>query len=187
MDLCTNEGDVRKLLDALCEWDLAIIRQWGEAGADAVFMADDWGTQRGLMISPDMWRSIFKPYYRTMFAEVHRCGMDTILHSCGNIFEIIGDLIDIGLDVLDPIQPIAMDIDEVARHFGGHIAFCGTVDVQQLMVFGTPREVKDAIRRTIDVLGKPFGNALIVGPANMVPPDVPLANLRAMCEATHGV
>jgi uroporphyrinogen decarboxylase len=78
-----------------------------------------------------------------------------------------------------------MDIHELAQRFGGQLAFCGGVDIQDLLVFGSPQKVKDEVRRLIDTLGRPFGNGLIVAPANTMTPEIPLANLRAMFEASH--
>ena len=148
-------------------------------------MTDDWGSQNGLMISPDLWRSLFKPYYARVFAEIHRLGMDAIFHSCGNVTPIVGDLIDIGLDMLDPVQPGAMDIAQIAREFGGKAAFCGAVDVQNLLVSGSPQQVKDVVRRVVETLGRPFGGALLLGPANVMTPDIPFENLVALFEAAH--
>ena len=136
-------------------------------------------------MSPPTWRKFFKEPYEALFRETHRCGMDCFLHSCGNVTEIIDDLIEIGVDVLDPIQTSAMHIAELARRFGGRISFCGTIDVQQLLPYSKPQEIKDAIRRSIDVLGRPFGNALILAPTNTITPEVSLENLRAMFEACH--
>jgi uroporphyrinogen decarboxylase len=184
-DFCTNQSEVRRLLEALVEYLIGLTRAWAKLGVDAVFYTDDWGTQTSLMISPAMWRSYFKEHYRRVFAEAHRLGMDVILHSCGNVMSIVPDLIDVGLDMLDPIQPGAMDMVEVARRFGGHLAFCGGIDIQDLLVFGSPQQVKDGVRRVIDTLGRPFGNSLIVGPANTMTPEIPLENLRAMFEACH--
>ena len=185
LDLSEHETEVRRLLDALVAYLLEVIRVWGAMGADAVFVTDDWGSQTALMISPTMWRALFKSYYREVVAEAHKLGMDFILHSCGNVTAIVEDLIEIGVDVLDPIQPGAMDAEEIGRRFGGRIAFAGAVDVQQLLVNGTPAQVRGEIRRIIETLGAPFGNALLIGPANVLTPDVPLANLRAMFEACH--
>jgi uroporphyrinogen decarboxylase len=184
-DFCTNESEVRQLLDALAEYLIALTRSWGTLGMDAIFFTDDWGSQTSLMISPVMWRSFFKEHYRRIFDEAHRLGMDVILHSCGNVMGIVSDLIDVGVDVLDPIQPGAMDIDVLARRFGGQLSFSGGIDIQNLLVSGTPGQIKDAVRRLIDTLGTPFGNGLIVSPANTVTPDVPLENFRALCEAAH--
>jgi hypothetical protein len=184
-DFYTNEREVHRLLDALTDYLIALTRSWAAAGVDAVFYTDDFGTQKSLMISPGMWRSFFKERYRRLFAEAHRLGLDVILHSCGNVMGIVPDLIDVGLDMLDPLQPGAMDIDELARRFGGQLAFCGGVDIQELLPFGSPQQVKDAVRRLIDTLGRPFGNSLIVAPANTVTPEVPLENFRVLLEACH--
>lgn len=185
MDFYSHENEVRRLMDALCDNLLELIRYWAEVGADGLFIGDDWGTQTGLMISPSMWRDIFKPYYKIIFEEVHRCGMDVIFHSCGNIVELIADLIDAGVDVLDPVQPGAMDIKAVAREFGGHISFSGGIDLQHLLCNGSPQEVKDAVCDVIDTLGRPFGGGFLVGPANVMSPDIPLKNLTAMFEAAN--
>jgi len=184
-DFCTNEEEVRRLLDVLAEYLFTLTSAWGKLGVDAIFYTDDWGTQTSLMISPAMWRSYFKEHYRRIFAEAHRCGMEVMLHSCGNVTGIVSELIDVGVDVLDPIQPGAMNIDELARRFGGQLSFCGGIDIQNLLVSGSPQQIKDAVHRLIDTLGTPFGNGLIVAPANMATPDVPLANFRALCEAAH--
>jgi len=184
MDFYSNEAEVRRLLDALCGYLLGMIRGWAKVGADSVFMTDDWGTQLALMISPAMWREFFKSYYKTVVDEAHGLGLDVVFHSCGNVTAIVDDLIDIGVDALDPVQPGAMDAAEVARRFGGRIAFCGAIDDQHLLAT-TPREIKDEVRRTMDTLGRSFGNALVVGPGNILTPEAPLENLRALFEACH--
>lgn len=185
-DFYTYETETRRLLDALTEYDLQIIRAWGKFGADGLLFTDDWGTQTALMISPEMWRKFFKPLYRKLFDEVHRAGMDVCFHSCGNVTEIVADLIDIGLDTLDPLQPGAMDLKEIARNFGGKITFHGGIDDQHVMTKASPRELKDHIRWLIDTLGKPFNNGYILSPANSIPPETPIENLRALFEACHG-
>jgi uroporphyrinogen decarboxylase len=185
IDFCSNEQEVHRLLRALVDYLVVLIRSWAELGVDAIFLTDDWGTQSSLMISPAMWRDYFKDHYRTLFDTIHRAGMDAILHSCGNVMGIVPDLIDLGLDALDPIQPGAMDMAEIARRFGGQIAFCGGVDVQHLLISGSPSDIRDGVRRLVETLARPFGNAMILAPANMVTPEVPLENLRALCEACH--
>ena len=184
MALCTNEREVAWLLEALTQYHLELIRYWAEIGADGLFLGDDWGSQRGMMISAAMWRRLFRPHYVRLFDETHRCGMDVIYHSCGNVMDIIPDLIDIGADVLDPIQPVAMDPREIARRFGGRIAFYGGINTQELAGY-TPRQVKDEVRRLIETVGTPFGNAYMIAPANVLTPEVPLENIVALCEAAH--
>lgn len=153
---------------------------------DAVFLADDWGTQRSLMISLEMWSSFYRKSYRRIVDEAHRLGLDIIFHSCGNVEEIIPDLIDIGLDVLNPLQPGAMNLPRVARNFGGQVSFFGGIDDQSLLIKGTPEQIKEEARRTVDTLGRPYGNAFIIAPANVMAPDVPLENIEALMEAGHG-
>ena len=89
------------------------------------------------------------------------------------------------MDVVDPVQPGAMDPQEVARRFGGKVAFSGGIDDQRLVSY-TPQQLKDEVRRTIDTLGAPFGGAYLVGPANVMTPEIPIENLRALFEACHG-
>jgi uroporphyrinogen decarboxylase len=185
-DFYSCETEVLRLLDALTEYNLQLIRAWGKIGADGLLFTDDWGTQTALMISPAMWRKFFKPLYRKIFDEVHRAGMDVCFHSCGNVTDIIADLIDIGLDILDPLQPGAMNLKEIAQKFGGHLTFHGAIDDQHLMTKSSPQELKDNIRWLIDTLGKPFNNGYILSPANSIPPETPIENLRALFEACHG-
>jgi len=185
VDLHVEKQNAHRLMGALHDYAVRLVRRWAEVGVDALLFLDDWGTQHGLIVSPGTWREFFKPLYRDLFAEAHRHGMDCWLHTCGDVVEIVDDLIEIRLDVLDPVQTSAMDIRELARRFGGRISFCGTIDVQKLLPHGTPREVRDHINASRDILGRPFGNGLILAPTNTITPDVPLENLRAMFEACH--
>ncbi len=187
VDFLTQAGEVKRLLEHLEDYLLELVRQWGALGADAVFFTDDWGSQSGLMVAPDLWRRLFKPHYARIFSCVHSLGMDVFFHSCGNVTAIVGDLIDIGLDVLDPVQPGAMNIEQLAREFGGNLAFSGAVDVQELLVDGSPQQVRDEVRRIVDTLGTPFGDALVLGPANVMTPDIPFANFEALFAAAHGL
>ncbi len=177
--------ELERLLDVLTAYYVELIGAWGRLGnVDGFFLTDDWGTQTSLMISPRMWRTFFAARYRRICDEAHRWGMQLIFHSCGNVYAIIGDLIDCGVDVIDPLQPEAMDLDKVAREFGGKVAFSGGISDQELAAL-SPGEVKDHVRRSLDNLGKRFQNAYIAAPANILLPDVPLANLVALFEACH--
>jgi len=184
-DLYLYPRETERLLDALTEWYVHVIRRWGLlANVDAMWMGDDWGSQGSLMISPEMWRQSFAPRYRRFCDEAHRLALDVHFHSDGNIFDIIGDLIDAGVDVIDPVQPSAIDVARVAREFGGAVAFSGGID-DNLLATGTPDQVRAQVTRAIDVLGAPFGNAYLLAPSNSITPDVPFENLVAMFEAAH--
>jgi uroporphyrinogen decarboxylase len=186
MDLYDYRSEVHRLVEALTEYSLELISYWAETGIDALFLADDLGTQRSLIISRDLWREYFRIPYRRLFDEAHRVGLDVIFHSCGNIEELIPDFIDIGVDVINPLQPGAMDLSRVSRRFGGQVAFFGAIDDQNLLREGSPVQVKEEVRRIIDLLGRPFGNAFIPAPSNVIAPEVPLENIRALMEAGHG-
>ena len=152
-------GEVDRLLDALTDYLLEIIRAWGKLGGDGGvrpdgwFLTDDWGTQASLMISPRMWRKFFAARYRRICDEAHRWGLDVIFHSCGNVTQIVGDLIDAGVDVLDPLQPEAMDHSRVSP--GDDREFPQTL-VRKLCVGGAERCPVRLKRLTVDVI---FGMA----------------------------
>jgi uroporphyrinogen decarboxylase len=183
-DFHVYPGEVERLLDALTDYYVELVAAWGELGVDGLFLTDDWGTQATLMISPTMWKKFFFARYRRICDEAHRHGMHVVFHSCGNVAAIVGGLIDAGIDVLDPLQPEAIDQAEIARQFGGKVAFCGGISDQKLAVL-TPQETRDHVRRTIDTLGARCGNAYLVGPSNVLCPEVPLANIVALLEACH--
>jgi uroporphyrinogen decarboxylase len=172
-----------RLLDALVEYQVELVGPWAAMGADAVFITDDWGTQSALMCSPVTWREVFAARCRRICDAAHRAGLAVILHSCGNVAAVVGDLI--GVDVLDPIQPEAIDLAWLAREYGGEVAFAGGIPVQSLPTL-TPAQVRDTVARLIDLLGAPFGNALILAPSNSLLPDVPFPNLVALFLACHG-
>jgi uroporphyrinogen decarboxylase len=183
-DFYTNEREVSRLLDALTEFLIELIRNWSQTSVSAIFPTDDWGSQTSLLVSPEMWRKYFRSRYRKVFDEIHRCGKDVFFHSCGNVTAIVPELIDLGVDVLDPLQPAAMDLGALAKQFGGRVAFCGGVDDQRLEDY-TPPEVKDAVHQAIETLGRPFGNSYVVAPANAIVPSVPFENLEALIQASH--
>lgn len=184
-DFHTDPEALDRLLGVLTDYAVELIRGWARwETLDAFFLTDDWGTQQALMISPELWRKFFAARYRRICDEAHRFGLDVIFHSCGNVSAIVGDLIDAGVDVVDPIQPDAMDLKALAREFGGKVAFSGGISDQRL-ARQTPSQVKDEIRATKALLGTAFDNAYLVAPSNMLTPEIPLANLVAMFEACH--
>ena len=183
-DFASNGPEVERLLEALCDNLIELIREWGRTGVSGYYLTDDWGTQTGLMVSPALWKRYFRGHYRRIIDEIHSQDKDVIFHSCGNVMRLVPELIELGVDVLDPVQPKAMNLDEVGRQFGGKIAFCGGIDDQRLEDY-TPQQVKDSVRHAIEALGKPYGNAYILAPANTITPSVPFENIQALFEACH--
>ncbi len=148
----------------------------------AVLIGNDMGSQRGLMLSPDMIRQFVIPGAKKLVEQAKRHDLKVIYHSCGAISEIIPDLFSIGVDVVHPIQALAagMEPQRLQKDFGGMGAFCGGIDTQDLLVNGSPEDVKNKVRE----LKKIFPSGLIVSPSHeAVMPDVAPANIRAMFEA----
>jgi uroporphyrinogen decarboxylase len=161
-----------------------------ELGVDMILTGDDFGTQRGMMVSPELWRKYFKPRMRSLFLELKRIRPELKIayHSCGTILPIIPDLVEIGLDVLNPIQPAAlgMDLGALKKEYGRELAFFGGVDEQQVLPFGTPAEVEEEVQLRIKQAGADGG--FILAPSHNIQPDTPLANILAFFNAArkHG-
>lgn len=169
---------LRLVMDRLLELYRIWARRAAEAGADGVWAGDDLGTQTSLFISPELFRSLYTPYYRTLADILHGCGLDFWLHTCGNVTELMDDLIDCGVDCLHPIQAGTMDDKKIAAQYGGRICFWIGMDVQKVIPFGTPNEVRDAVRERIQTFFSPAGG-LIVAVGNAILPDTPIENIRA--------
>lgn len=182
----------RDFAEALLERVTAIhIRLWehfldavGEY-VDVAETADDLGGQAGLLISPRMYRELIKPRHAALNAAIRSRTQARILyHSCGAILPVIDDLVEIGVDVLNPIQPLPglMDPEELKSRYGGCLIFHGGLDVQSLLPTGTPDQVRAHVRRYLDVLGP---DRYVMAPANSVQPGTPPENLVAAYEAAR--
>jgi len=183
MDPYVNEKEFCALRDRIVEYNLAIIEQWLERGVNGVFFSDDWGGQRNLLINPDDWRRFYKPSYKRMFNRVRSGGAHVWMHLCGNITAILPDLIDIGLNVLNPIQPQAMNIRQLSKEYGGKICFFGGVDVQDTLINGTPEKVKREVHALVELFGR-FNGGYIGGTSHgCIMSETPLDNIYAMYEA----
>jgi len=167
----------------------ALIRLYGvwakraaDAGADGIWAGDDLGTQRSLFMSPDMFRSLYKPYYKKLADSLHDNGLDFWLHTCGNITEIMEDLIEAGVDAVHPIQVGTMDDIHIANEYGGRIAFWIGMDVQQLLPFGSPEEVYEGCKKRIETFFR-SGGGLVLAAGNAIMPETPIENITAYLEA----
>jgi|YNPBryunderm2012_1023409.scaffolds.fasta_scaffold04784_4 uroporphyrinogen decarboxylase len=179
LDLALNASSVKRLLDIVTDYKVEVAKQIVQAGFKCAHTGDDFGSQRGLLISRDVWRKHFKPRWARVWKVYKDAGLPVIHHSCGNVTELIGDMIDIGLDVLEPVQPV-MDLAYLKREFGRYITFYGGIDTQELLPYGTPEEVKAMAKETIKTLGT--GGGLIVAPAQEIMRDVPIENVVALVE-----
>jgi uroporphyrinogen decarboxylase len=158
---------VHRLVDALGD-DLHIL-----------YLADDFATQRGMMLNPVLWRRLLKPRYARLFEIGKSAGKFIWFHSCGDISAVLPDLIDIGMDVWETVQLHTLPIgpERLKQEYGRHITFFGGISTQRLP-FMTPQQVKAEVTRCIEALGRHGG--YICGPDHHIKPDVPHANAVAL-------
>ena len=183
LDLYEYPEIVRAIVEKFHNFTLKLATSLQEIGVDILCFCDDFGTQNGLQISPAHWREFIKPAWKNIWTKVREKNKETIifLHSCGKIDEIITDLIEIGLDVLHPIQPEAMNVYELSKKYQDSLAFWGTVSSQKTIPFGSTIDIDREIRERIEKLGSK--GAFVVSPSNIMGPEVPLENINAFCEA----
>jgi uroporphyrinogen decarboxylase len=149
---------------------------------DIVRQADDLGTQQSLFFSPEMFRTFIKPRVARFVDLAHSHEVAFMFHSCGSIQPLIEDLIEIGVDILDPLQAAAagMEPDVLKDRFGDRLCLHGGIDTQYLLPEGSPDEVRSEVRRVAEILG--HGGGYILAPCHVLQLDVPTANVRAMSE-----
>jgi len=186
VDLRHGPQIVEAILGHVVDYFLAYNqRVFAEAGdlIDLFMMGDDFGTQQGPMMAPELWRKLLKPGFRAYIDLAHRYGLPVMHHTCGSVLELIPDFIECGLDILQSLQPSAagMDLGALKREFGRDLCFHGSIDIQHTLPRGTPQEVRDEVRRRMEA-GKP-GGGFIIGTAHNLQLDVPLANTLALFEA----
>lgn len=174
-------SEFMKLKSRIMEINLNIISEWCKRDIDGVYFSDDWGGQNAMIISPDNFRKYYYDDYKRMFRTVRDSGKHVWLHSCGNITDIIPDFIDLGVNVLNPVQPQAMNVHYLSREFGGKICFNGGIDVQQTMPYGTPDEIRNELHMLIDLFGK-FNGGYIVNTSHSIMPETPLKNIIVLFE-----
>jgi uroporphyrinogen decarboxylase len=179
MDLAEGSREVYRLRDDLLAFNLRYIDKWLAFPYDGLHFADDWGDQKSLLISPELWRKFFRPMYRQMFEKVTAAGMHVHFHSDGYIIDIIPDLIEMGVRVIN-CQANIIGLEVLKKRFAGSVCFRTDLDRQKTVPFGSPAEVKAHVRNVFEHLGTPKGGVIACGE---VSPDTPLENIRAMYEA----
>jgi uroporphyrinogen decarboxylase len=190
LDLAGDPRAAHRLLDRLTELHLeALQRVLPTLGPhiDIIRMGDDLGTQAGPQISPEMYREFFLPRHRQIYSEVKRhCDAYVFLHSCGGIYELMPMLIEAGVEIINPVQTSArnMQPDRLKREFGRDICFWGGgCETQSTLIHGTPADVRDEVRRRIEVFSP--GGGYVFTQVHNILPDVPPENVIAMFEAAR--
>jgi len=182
IEIATGGDLFMRMLKDLRDYTINGIELIAGTGVDGLFLADDWGTQHRLQISPAMWREYFRPAYAAMIDTAHARGLDVWMHSCGDITEIIPEWIDIGLDVIAHLQAAALDLPAIAEAYRGRISFFGGIDVQFNLVTGTRESIREEVRSLMDNFNAHDGK-YIAAPCNTIMPETPVENVWTLFEA----
>jgi uroporphyrinogen decarboxylase len=184
-DFLDSPDFANALLDKMLALRIFMATRFAEAGVDILHTGDDLGMQHSLLMSVPMWRKWIKPRLAQVWAAARRVNPKIILsyHSDGFIEPFIPELIEMGLDVLNPIQPECMHPAAIKHRYGDHLAFFGTIGTQTTLPFGSPDEVRREVRQRIETVGK--GGGLILAPSHILEPDVPWENILAFFEAAE--
>ncbi len=159
-DLYAAPELARRALDAVFSFENRIIERAVAYDIDCVVFGDDWGTQQGLIVSPQMWRNVFKPRYAEQFAIVHAAGKCVWFHTCGQVRDILPDLVEIGADVLELLQPDTLGVEWLAQELGGKVCFACSVDHQTRALNGSESEIHEYARYLQRMLGRYRGGLI---------------------------
>ncbi len=183
IDMMMEDERAEVLLDKLTEFAVSKATTYTKAGADILSLGDDIGTQNSTMIDVGFWERWLKPRLGKVINSAREINPDVLIfyHSCGYVTPFIEQLIEVGVDILNPVQPECMNFDEIHDQYGDRISFWGTLGTQKLLPFGTAKEVHDTTISRLKKCGSQGG--IVIGPTHMVEPEVPWENLKAIVEA----
>lgn len=185
IDLAAHEEYVEVLLDRCKEFSIGVARNLASLGVDGIWTGDDFGSQTGMMVSPRLWRSVFKPRFAEIFQEIHAANPNTLVmyHCDGAISPILDDLIGIGMQVFNPVQPNVPghEPDVLKAKFGDRVSFWGAIDQQSLLPNGSPEEIEADVAEKIRVLGE--GGGYMCAPAHILQSDTPVENIECFIQA----
>ena len=183
MDTIERPAWAECLLERLFEQNLLVARAAARAGADRITTGDDVANQNALMFSKDTWKKLIHSRWEKVWAEIKSIHPESRIwyHSDGNILDIVDDLVNAGVDILNPLQPECLDVDEVHRRHGDRVTFDGTIGTQSTMPWGTPEDVRARVKEVIEKYGRNGG--LIISPTHVLEPEVPLENIDALFDA----
>ena len=183
MDMMDRPAWAQCLLDRIAANNRVKAVEAAKAGADILNLGDDVANQNAMMFQPDLWRSMMHSRWAATWKAVKAANARSMIwyHSDGNILSIVPDLVEAGLDILNPLQPECLDIDEVHRRYGKRLTFDGCIGTQSTMPWGTPDDVRRRIKEVIEKYGRNGG--LMISPTHVLEPEVPLANIDAFADA----
>ena len=180
VDMLLEPEQTERLFEGIFEHHMKLLDYVLDRDFDAVYFGDDWGQQQGLIMWPDMWRKYIKPKVSILFDRVKRAGKQVVLHSCGDLREIMGEVIDMGVDVYNTVQPEIYDLKKLKAEYGRDITFYGGISTQQFLPFARETQVREKTKEVLDIMAK--GGGYILSPTHAVTPDIPVENVLALVE-----
>jgi len=180
-DMYVDPGFVEALFDGLLHVYLKACNRFADLGVDIVCLADDVAMQTGMIVSASLWRRYVKPRMKTLIDAVKRKGVYILFHTDGNCEAIIPDLIEVGVDILNPVQPECMDPTRIKRLYGDELTLSGTISLQRTLPYGTIQDVRKEVATRIKTCGHNGG--LIIAPSNQTLLDTRIENFIAVYEA----
>jgi uroporphyrinogen decarboxylase len=188
VDLISDDDFSTRLISKVMDFQLATGSKLAQMGVDIIWMGDDFGTQNSLILAPETWRKYFKPCYRKLIETFKGINPELKIayHSDGNVEPLLPEFIEVGVDILNAVQPKAMKPERLKEKFGDKLSFWGAVDIQEILPHGSPEQVEEEVKYRIDTLGVRGG--YILAPSHNIQPDVPIDNILAFYRAAkkHG-
>ena len=179
INMINNRSLFDVIAEGVTEYAIGLINRFAEIGAHGIMMGDDWGTQTGSWISSDTFDDVFKPFYVKIIKQAHDKGLDFHLHTCGNCFELIPNLIECGVDVINTWQPKVIGIERLGEAFGGNLCFQASADIQSTLPSASPSEVRNETKLIIEKLGTHNGGLIGITYSG---PTVNADNVQVMLE-----
>ncbi|MBC8386493.1 MAG: hypothetical protein H8E13_00365 [Actinobacteria bacterium] len=185
MDFITNEDLANRILDIPFNYHLYAGKKLVSMGVDIIWTGDDMGGQNKMLISPELWRKYFKPRMAKLYSELKLINpnLKIAYHSDGNIYPIIDELVEIGLDILNPVQPKCMDPHCLKKRYGKNLSLWGTIDIQETLPFGTPAQIENEVKDRIKNIGP--GGGFIISPTHHVQIDTSIGNFFTFWNAVE--
>ena len=183
LDIVAHPDFYEELIERLTDHQMEIVERLLTLPVDGILFADDWSYMQGVLVGAERWRRIFKPRLARLYRRVHEAGKFMLAHCCGSIEEILPDLIEIGLDVYQSVQPEARNNSpyELKRKYGDRITFWGGLGSQSTIPFGTPDDIRAEVARLCREMGR--GGGYVLCPAKPLQPETPTENAAAVVEA----
>jgi uroporphyrinogen decarboxylase len=180
VDMATDPAKANQIMDLPYHYHRTVTQHLVRLGVDMIWLGDDVGGQNSMLMSPKMWRTYLKPRMAELITSLRAINphIKIAYHTDGVVYPIIPELIEIGIDVLNPVQPMAMDPEKLKEIYNDRLCFWGSIDIQQTMPFGTPDDVKKEVMTRMKTIGR--GGGLLIGPTHNLQLDTPLENFWAM-------